>query len=68
VLRQVSTASLRHLPARPLQAASGHPGGAGGDGQGVRLGGPRWWLGRWAGLAAGRLTPVCGRWGGKTGV
>ena len=42
-------------------AASGHPGGAGGDGQRVRLGGPRGWLGRWAGLAAGRLTPVCGR-------
>ena len=34
VPRQVSTASLPHLPARPLQAASGHPGGAGGDGQG----------------------------------
>jgi hypothetical protein len=33
--------SLLTLPARPLQAASGHPGGAGGMAKGVRLGGPR---------------------------
>jgi hypothetical protein len=68
VPRQVSTASLRHLPAQPLQAASGHPGGAGGDGQG----GSSWrasvvaWAVGWFG---GRASYPCSRKrGGETGV
>jgi hypothetical protein len=51
-------------PSRPPRATLEEPEGMT---KGVRLGGPRWWLGRWVGLAAGRLTPVRGREEGRQG-